>query len=228
MSGGSLATIASVMSTYGTSWIWPGNPWSLTPKSERQTPKPTPLTSRLFGYRNLNGLGTATTSFLAICNESIAHRSASILPEIYGPDFHLHEYLPAPNFFTAAFVHIMTKIGILILALPLFRWLLKSLIPAPGTGPDLATAHVERQLCEAVGMPANSEGKSMKAHFLYEGSLYYCSAVMGIEAASVILGSEQVPAHQIGGGILTPATLGMPYIEKLRKAGAQIDVELLN
>jgi len=186
------------------------------------------MLSRLFGYKNLPGLGIVTTSFLAICNESIAHRSAALLPEIYGPKFHLHESLPAPNFLAAVFVHILTKLGILLLALPPIRWIMKSLVPAAGTGPDLATADVERQQFLAIGTPANPEGKRAKAQFIYEGSLYYCSAFMGVQAALVILGNEDTPAQKIGGGILTPAMLGMPFIEGIRQAGAKIDVELLD
>jgi short subunit dehydrogenase-like uncharacterized protein len=150
------------------------------------------------------------------------------MPDIYGPKFHLHEFLPAPNIFAAAFVHILTKLGILLLALSPVRWILDSLIPAPATGPDLAAAHVERQHFQAIGTPASIDGKPVKAQFLYEKSLYYCSAFMGVEAAAVILGSEDYPARKIGGGVLTSATLGMPYIEKLRKAGAVIDVGLID
>lgn len=59
---------------------------------------------------------------------------------------------------------------------------------------------------------------------MYEGSLYYCSALMGVEAALSILG-EKTYAHEIGGGILTPATLGLPFIERLRSAGLKIQVD---
>jgi len=195
---------------------------------KRRIPNSAPILSRILGYRELPDLGTVTTSFLAICNESIAHRSASLMPEVYGPKFHLHEFLPAPGFLGAAFVHLLTKLGILLLALPPFRWILNSLIPAAGTGPDLATANVERQHFQAIGTASNPENKAAKAQFLYEGSLYYCSALMGVEAALAVLGSEEIPAHNIGGGILTPATLGMPYIKSLRRAGAVIDVALLD
>ena len=55
-------------------------------------------------------LGICTTFFLAICNESISHRSAALLPEIYGPSFYLHEFLPVANFFSAVFVLVKTLI----------------------------------------------------------------------------------------------------------------------
>ena len=231
MSAGSLNTVMSLMSSYGTHWIWPGNPWSLTatPTSHHQSHSRAPsLLSALFGYKNIPHLGIVTTSFLAICNESIAHRSASLLPEIYGPQFQQHEYLPAANFFAAAFVQFLTKLGILLLSLSPFRRLMSSLLPAAGTGPDLAKAHVERQHFQAIGTPINVDGKKVKGRFLYEGSLYYCSAAMGVEAAVVLLGGEETPAHGIGGGVLTPAMLGMPFVEKVRKVGTEIEVELLD
>jgi len=229
MSAGSLNTVMSLMSSYGTRWIWPGNPWSLTPTLSRHASHSPSILSAIFGYRNIPYLGTATTSFLAICNESIAHRSAFLLPEIYGPAFNTHEYLPAPSFLGAAFVHFLTKLGIMLLSLAPFRALINSLLPAAGTGPDLAKAqHVERQHFQAIGTPANTEGKRAKGEFLYEGSLYWCSAAMGVEAAVVLLGDVETPARRIGGGILTPATLGMPFVEKMRAAGAKIEVELVD
>ena len=86
---------------------------------------------------------------------------------------------------------------------------------------------MEKQTFCAIGSPAKAGGQKVKASFVYEGSLYGCSAFMGVEAASVILGNEITPAHVIRGGILTPALLGMPYVEKLRNAGVQLLVETL-
>lgn len=226
MSAGSLNTVMSLMSSYGIGWIFPGNPWSLTLKKKPEgVSSKISFLSRLFGYRNIPGLGVGTTSFLAICNESVAHRSAALLPEIYGPNFHLHEFLPVPNFFSAFLVHFLTSFGLFVLAIPPLRALLGLLIPAGGTGPDLANAHTERQTFRAVGSPAKGEGKKVEALFKWEGSLYICSAAMGVEAAQSILGNERVPAHKIGGGILTPATLGMPFVERVKNLGATIEAK---
>lgn len=224
MSGGSLNTVFSLVSTYGIAWIFPGDPWSLTPldKSPSTTSTST-LLSRAFGWRYIHGLGTCTTSFLAICNESIAHRSAALMPSIYGADFHFHEFLPVSNAFAAVFVHFLTRLGLLMLAFPPFRALFEMIIPVAGTGPDLASAHVERQEFHAVGIPSSSDGNKVEARFSYDGSLYYCSAAMGVEAALVILGEEKATAHEIGGGILTPATLGMPFVERLQHIGAKLE-----
>lgn len=224
MSGGSLSTLLSLMSTYGISWILLGNPWSLTSKSRTRPSSSEPFLSKIFGYRSIPGLGTVSTSFLSIANESLAHRSASLQPEIYGQSFHLHEYLPVASFLAAVSVHFLTRLGVLLFALQPLRWLFTKLIPAPGTGPDLTTAHIEQQTFRALGTAKASQGSKALATFLYEGSLYYCSAFMGVEAAAVIRGTEQTAAHRLGGGILTPATLNLPFIEKIRDAGVKLDV----
>lgn len=167
-----------------------------------------------------------TTSFLAICNESIAHRSSSLLPEIYGPAYNLHEYLPTTSVFAAIFTHFLTRFATLLLSFPPVLWLARYLLPKSGTGPDLATAGAERQEFRAIGSPLGTTGDSVSARYVYEGSLYYCSALMGVEAAFSIIGEEKTSAHDIGGGILTPATLGIPFIERIRNAGVQIEVDV--
>jgi len=227
MSGGSLSTVLNLMSTYGISWIFPGNPWSLTSKSPPTATRSSSILYSLFNSRNIQGLGHVTTSFLSICNESIVHRSASLLPGVYGHGYNFHEYAPVPNIFAAILVHLLTRIGAVLLSLRYFRWTLSKIVPSPGTGPDLSKAGMEKQTFCAIGSPAKAGGQKVKASFVYEGSLYGCSAFMGVEAASVILGNEITPAHVIRGGILTPALLGMPYVEKLRNAGVQLLVETL-
>lgn len=213
------------MSTYGISWIFPGNPWSHTLRPKPNGIPSAPLLSRLFGYRKIPGLRVCTTSFLAICNESVVHRSAMLQPEIYGPRFHFQEFLPVSNFLAALLVHLITRLGLFLLAIPPLRALMRMLIPPGGTGPDLATAHTERQVFRAVGVPESSGGSKVEAVFRWEGSLYYCSAAMGVEAAQAILGGARTPAHEIGGGILTPAMLGMPFVERVRNLGAKLEVQ---
>ncbi|KFY13564.1 hypothetical protein V491_06357 [Pseudogymnoascus sp. VKM F-3775] len=226
MSGGSLNTVLSLIQTYGIGWILFGKPWSLSASSQQPKSKPAPVPSRIFGYRSIAGFGDVTTSFLAICNESIAHRSSSLMPDVYGPDFNFHEYLPTTGPFAGVLTHLILRLVMLVIAFPPIQWLAaKYLIPASGTGPDLTTAaDSERQEFVAIGAQSTSKGDKVSACYVYEGSLYYCSAAMGVEAALSILG-EKTYAHEIGGGILTPATLGMPFIERLRNVGIKIEVD---
>ncbi|KFY18420.1 hypothetical protein V493_08637 [Pseudogymnoascus sp. VKM F-4281 (FW-2241)] len=225
MSGGSLNTVLSLIQSYGIGWILFGNPWSLSATPQRWKPNSAPLLSRIFGYRSIPGFGDVTTSFLAICNESVAHRSSSLMPKIYGPHFNFHEYLPTTGPIAGILTHLILRLVMLIISFPPVQWIAaKYLIPASGTGPDLASAaDSERQEFIAIGGPFNSKGDQVSARYLYEGSLYYCSAAMGVEAALSVLG-EITYAHEIGGGILTAATLGMPFIERLRNVGIKVEV----
>ncbi|KAM5348808.1 hypothetical protein ACJ41O_008631 [Fusarium nematophilum] len=69
-------------------------------------------------------------------NESIVQRSAGIDPQTYGRGFIFREYVSAAGFLSAAVVHLATKIGILLLSIPLFRSFVRSQSFDPGSGPD--------------------------------------------------------------------------------------------
>lgn len=43
----------------------------------------------------------------------------------------------------------------------------------------------------------------------------------------VILRGGETEAKKLGGGILTPATLGDEYVERLRAVGVEFDVKIL-
>jgi short subunit dehydrogenase-like uncharacterized protein len=54
-------------------------------------------------------------------------------------------------------------------------------------------------------------------------------AVTGIflAQAALTLLKDEVPAKKLGGGFLTPATLGQPYIDRLAEQGFEIETEML-
>jgi len=126
--------------------------------------------------------------------------------------------------FVAVFVHCITRLGQLMLAFPPLRALLKTLIPAPGIGLDLANADVEKQTFRAIGTSRDDGGSNVEASFSYDRSLYYCGAAMGVEAALVIFGMRRYRL-MIGGANLTPATLGMPLVERMRDMGVKLEVK---
>ncbi|KAI7660661.1 hypothetical protein KC318_g9939, partial [Hortaea werneckii] len=45
--------------------------------------------------------------------------------------------------------------------------------------------------------------------------------------AAITIAREKTQAHELGGGVLTPATLGAPYLERLQKAGLKTEVKTL-
>jgi short subunit dehydrogenase-like uncharacterized protein len=61
---------------------------------------------------------------------------------------------------------------------------------------------------------------------VWEGSMYHLTGVLIAEAAFV-LARERTRAHEIGGGILTPATLGSAFLERLGRVGLRSEVKML-
>lgn len=60
----------------------------------------------------------------------------------------------------------------------------------------------------------------------YDGGIYNVTGIFAAEAAMVLLrGPDDVFAKKLGGGILTTATLGQPYIDRLIKAGVIFEVK---
>lgn len=63
----------------------------------------------------------------------------------------------------------------------------------------------------------------------YDGGLYRVTGIFAVEGAMVVLrGPEDIPAKKLGGGILTPSTLGQPFIDRLVKAGVKVETSLLD
>ena len=56
--------------------------------------------------------------------------------------------------------------------------------------------------------------------------MYQLTGVFVAEAAITLL-RDETAAKNIGGGLLTPATLGSAYIDRLIKAGVKIDVRMM-
>lgn len=60
----------------------------------------------------------------------------------------------------------------------------------------------------------------------YDGSMYYLTGMLLAEAA-ITISRDQSPAHQFGGGVLTPATLGEAYFERVRKGGLKTEIRMM-
>jgi short subunit dehydrogenase-like uncharacterized protein len=60
----------------------------------------------------------------------------------------------------------------------------------------------------------------------WDGSMYHLTGVLLAEAALTIV-RDRTHAHELGGGMFTPATLGAPYLERLKKAGLKMEVRTL-
>lgn len=56
--------------------------------------------------------------------------------------------------------------------------------------------------------------------------MYHLTGVFAAEAAITLL-RDKTLAGEIGGGLLTPATLGGAYVDRLQKTGVKIDVRMM-
>ncbi|KAH7407494.1 hypothetical protein BKA64DRAFT_705903 [Cadophora sp. MPI-SDFR-AT-0126] len=231
MSGGSFASVLALREAYGSSWFLWGNSWILSSKSA--PPSTLPWTTWLVGYRNVPNLGILTTSFVGPGNEAVVHRSYDLNPSLYGPYFKFREYVPAASILDAVTLHTLTWIGTILLALPLVRWLLGKLAIPQGTGPIVEESRkFESVDFKAVGFVEGEDAPRAMATFAYKSSTYEISAVLAAEAAGVLL--KRVKAAEIEGrdltgigGILTPSSLGMPFVMRMREVGVVIEVEKL-
>ncbi|KAL1305831.1 hypothetical protein AAFC00_003992 [Neodothiora populina] len=234
-SGGTLATAFGIFDAYSFKQIMDaGKPFSLsTIPAPPQASTSAPLAQRLLGVRTVRDLGTLTTSLQGGADATIVHRSWSLFDQgkYYGPGFIFSPYVHVRNFLTGIMVHAAIVFGTLFLLLSPVRWLLKKLVYQPGQGPskqDSKHDHLEYRALATVDSEADpSDPKRITARMRWEGDLYYLTGVFLAEGAITLARDETFRAREIGGGLLTPATLGAPFLERLQKAGLVVDVRVM-
>lgn len=187
--------------------------------------------NKLLGVRSVPDLGTLATSITAGPNVAIVYRSWGLLDrgDFYGQNFKYNEYMRVRNAFIGVALHCAITFGMLALAIRPVRWLLKKLVIAPGQGPTREAAAKDTLELRSVAT-ADQDGPNPKRAFArmrWEGGIYYLTGVFLAEAAIVIL-RDDTTAKESGGGILTPAMLGQPFIDRLRKAGLKFETQLMS
>ncbi|KAK5174520.1 uncharacterized protein LTR77_001600 [Saxophila tyrrhenica] len=231
-SGGSLATVMNMFESFTSSqMIKARNPWCLCPVSPPQQVPSRPLLERLTGTRSDRDMGTLTDGIQAFSDLPIVHRSWGLCDEgkLYGPKFRATAYMKSRNMITAIGFHLALVIAFSALALPPLRWLAKKFIYEPGQGPT--KEQVKKDYCEwrAVAnadVTDPNDPKRAQAQMKWSGSLYHFTGVCLAESAYIIA-REKTLAHSIGGGMMTPATLGAAYLDRLQKAGLELDIKSL-
>ncbi|KAL4964989.1 uncharacterized protein BDV14DRAFT_208862 [Aspergillus stella-maris] len=229
MSPGSLTTVLDSLETWGPSWYLSGDSRVLSSSNEpdvSRKPKAS-LASRVLGYRSVSDLGVLTTSFIGPGNASVVHRSATQNPELYGSSFHYEEYIPATGVVSAIFIHFFTKIGIILLSVPLIRGLLRVLVDPNRPIEDQSALQAnESAEYRAVGMIRKGM-PVVWGQFLRQGPLYEFTALLTCVGARTLLEKIDNDAGKTDrtGGFLTPSSLGMEYVEGLREAGVSIEVD---
>lgn len=234
LSGGTSATILALFTKYSLSDLSRSNAaYALSPIPAPKPTTPLHRDSRLTGARHLPTLGTLTVSPTHLTDRSIVHRSWGLLggSNFYGPNFQYSGYLRVRNSLIGMLIHLGLGIGMLALILPPVRWLLRLFMYAPGMGADRAQTKKEILEYRAVATADTKAGEPLryaKARLRHEGGMYYLTGMFLAEAAFVILRGGDCEAKKMGGGVLTPATLGVEFVERLNKGGCRIETSMLD
>ncbi|CAI7569200.1 unnamed protein product [Penicillium bialowiezense] len=226
-SGGTLNTVLTMFDWLPVSEL----SRSMTPfaLSASAPPKKIPsdtILEKVLGVRAIRDLGTVTTSPSAIADITIVHRSSSLMSEFYGQQFTFRQFLSVRNVLIGVAVHIGFAVGLALLLLSPVRWLLRKFIFAPGAGPRLEDSTNDRLEYNAIATADNAEKQRAFGKISYTGSMYVFTGLLMAEAAMVILNEEEKIKKVSRGGIVTPATLGQEYVDRLEKVGCRIETKV--
>ncbi|KAJ9665764.1 hypothetical protein H2201_004072 [Coniosporium apollinis] len=230
-SGGTLLTVFSLFDNYSLKSIGSAlKPFSLSPVQPDSPARPMPWTTKLLGIRTVPDLGVLTDNPQAAPDTTIVHRSWGLYDggRYYGPRFRFSAWMRARNAFTGVLWHFALSIGMTLLVLPPVRWLLKKLVFQPGDGPSKEASKHDYLEYRAIGVADEEQGRRAGAEFKYQGNGYYLTGLLMAEAAMVILRGGENQARKMGGGIVTPATLGEEYVERLLGAKVGISARLID
>ncbi|KAF7596753.1 hypothetical protein BBP40_000181 [Aspergillus hancockii] len=233
-SGASGGTLATVMTMFDTLSIFDllkaTDPFALAASSPPKSIPGEPIAEKLLGVRSVRDMGTLATTPTAVADMTIVHRSSTLMPEFYGTRFHFRQFLRVRNVFVGVAVHLAFVIGVLLLLLPPVRWLLRKIIYAPGTGPRMEDSVNDRVEYRAVATADQntSNHKRVLGKLKYQGTMYVFTGLLLAEAAMVILENEEKVRKVSRCGLVTPATLGQEYVDRLERAGCHIETQVFD
>ncbi|KAF7165324.1 hypothetical protein CNMCM5623_009529 [Aspergillus felis] len=231
-SGGTIASILAGLETYSIRQMMTASAPRATciPDAGPHHPHPPPV----LHVRRNRFLGNLTFNPSAMADRAVVMRTWSLLQrygdrtERYGERFRFQGYTTPPSWLQAwsSFLAMSAAVVCVILFPPL-RWLLQWLSPQPGTGPQVtgenhfvewkATVAGDREDVSqpsAVGvMRMNTDVYSVCATLVSEAALTLLEVLDGNDKDSMVM--------KVGGGVLTPASLEMLYVQRLEKAGLE-------
>ncbi|KAG8674646.1 hypothetical protein FPOAC1_000617 [Fusarium poae] len=234
-SGGSLSSLCSLEPTT----LAPFD-ISPVPRTDAEITKSGVLPApNVFGVQVVDGLGALVQSSHSQIETAIVGRSwgiyaeegpGSLGPESYGTNFFFSSRMKCSNPSSAwAFRSTYTILESAITKIPPLRYLVTRMFP-PGTGPSEEVRKGHYFKYRVVAVPDEKEGKPaprVEVKFEYDGDPYVFTSVALIQAALVLLQGDTT-AHTRG-GILTPASLGESFAERLKQpeAGVKIEVKVV-
>ena len=231
-SGGTLATILTIMDRYSLKQIRESSgSWATSPIPGPKLQSSQSWNGKLLGIRSVPGLGTLATSISAAPNIAVVQRSWGLFDggKLYGSKFQYNEYMRVRNSVVGIAINCALAFAGLALILPPIRWLAKKFLYAPGEGADKEATRHEYLEFHAVAT-ADQDGLNPRRAFAklrWDGSLYHFTGVCLAEAAMVLLNDEKL-LQRLDGGLLTPAILGQPFIDRMKNAGLVFEVEMMS
>ena len=224
-SGGSLNTIlTNVANIPLTEFAASTSPFTLVPDAYKQKDNRS-WVQRFFGLRTVQGLGMLTTAFTTTTNAPIVQRSNMLLD--YGPHLRYEELGSAGNPIRGIAIHWIFSVGPLLLKLAPIRWLLRLFVYQPGQGPTRDSVAEDGVEYRAIATADSDRQPPLRAMATssYKGSIYDLTGIY-LAAAALTLLHDDCRAKEMGGGFLTPATLGQGYIERCRGAGVRLETKM--
>ncbi|KAK2865400.1 hypothetical protein FQN49_003614 [Arthroderma sp. PD_2] len=225
-SGGTLSTILDFFNNLD---FRSNDPYCISLSKPAQ-PKSVSILRRIFGVHYVPDIGVGTTCVCETCDTSIVHRTSSLMPQLYSPNFRFWESMKTRNIFTGVAVHFTLVAAAVCLLFTPVRWLLPRYLYAPGEG--AAEESKAGFSVEYRGISTSGQDKAGKkdirvlGSFRYDGCPYFLTGIFLAEAAMVLARSDRV-GQEIAAGYLTPASLEDEYIEKLQNAGAHFKTTVL-
>ncbi|CAH0047736.1 unnamed protein product [Clonostachys solani] len=203
--------------------VAPPNPWIVSPiPGTAVHPQATGLL-----IREDPDLGLLSEYSMArLQNQAIVYRTWGLLQvanEGLGPNFQYNEYDSVGSKVEGFFKMLEFRIITTLLSNILTLRLLKLFMPAPGSGPDVrktATHPIEMQ---ALAIADGNDAQRATASFSFPSGSYHTTALFLSQAAASLLYSKSLEGG-IKGGCLTPAILGEDFVQRIRAAGAVIEI----
>lgn len=231
-SGGTLSSIFANFEAFPISQLLQGfSPFSLAVSKPPTDIPGESISEKVLGARYVPDLGTLTTSPNGMADIAIVHRSSSLMPELYGKRFYFRQLLCVRSYLMGALFHVGFNLFMAALLIPPVRWLLRRIVYAPGAGPSPESFRNDYVELNAVATAdkgsSTAQPQRVFGKWSYHGSQYVLTGLLVAEAAMVILSQEDKVRKVSRGGIVTPATLGQEYVDRLEKVGVHIETKAL-
>ncbi|KAH1492048.1 hypothetical protein LV164_001914 [Aspergillus fumigatus] len=230
-SGGTLNTVLTIFDSLSFSDILKStDPFALAASAPPKNVPSEPLVDKILGVRSVRDLGTLTTSPSAMADITIVHRSSTLMPEFYGPLFHFRQFVKVRNALVGIIFYYAFIIGLCLLTLPPVRALVRQFVYAAGQGPRKEDSVNDRVEYRAVATADQKTAAPQRVFgkFKYEGSMYALTGLLLAEAAMVILEETERVKKVSRCGIVTPATLGQPFVDRLEKVGCHLETQVFD